>query len=180
MREIIAALDELCCATSRWPWPPSLRSRVVPGAGRLQDADPADGAVWATSAAASWSSGSAMRRRPPCEMAPRLAHYALREKVLTPWAWHAAARYGLFRALSAGSDAAHSRWRAHRATTGRDGPPGRLECGGGRRAPGAGHGASVRPGGHHPWTYVVIITETHAADEQALRQVLDTPAAYIG
>ena len=31
-----------------------------------------------------------------------------------------------------------------------------------------------------PWTYVVIITETHAADEQALRQVLETPAAYVG
>ena len=31
-----------------------------------------------------------------------------------------------------------------------------------------------------PWTYVVIITETHAADEQTLRQVLDTPAAYVG
>jgi len=31
-----------------------------------------------------------------------------------------------------------------------------------------------------PWTYVVIITETHIADEQALRQVLDTPAAYVG
>jgi len=31
-----------------------------------------------------------------------------------------------------------------------------------------------------PWSYVVIITETHVADEQALRQVLDTPAAYVG
>jgi xanthine dehydrogenase accessory factor len=31
-----------------------------------------------------------------------------------------------------------------------------------------------------PWTYVVIITETHVADEEALRQVLDTPAAYVG
>lgn len=31
-----------------------------------------------------------------------------------------------------------------------------------------------------PWTYVVIMTETHAADEQVLRQVLDTPAAYVG
>ena len=31
-----------------------------------------------------------------------------------------------------------------------------------------------------PWTYVVIITETHAADEHVLRQVLDTPAAYAG
>jgi len=31
-----------------------------------------------------------------------------------------------------------------------------------------------------PWSYVVIITETHAADEQVLRQVLDTPAAYVG
>jgi xanthine dehydrogenase accessory factor len=31
-----------------------------------------------------------------------------------------------------------------------------------------------------PWTYVVIITETHLADEQALRQVLNTPAAYVG
>ncbi len=31
-----------------------------------------------------------------------------------------------------------------------------------------------------PWTYVVIITETHVADEQALRRVLDTPAAYVG
>lgn len=31
-----------------------------------------------------------------------------------------------------------------------------------------------------PWTYVVILTETHLADEQALRQALDTPAAYVG
>lgn len=31
-----------------------------------------------------------------------------------------------------------------------------------------------------PWTYVVLITEDHVTDEQALRQVLDTPAAYIG
>lgn len=31
-----------------------------------------------------------------------------------------------------------------------------------------------------PWTYVVLITENHVTDEQALRQVLDTPAAYIG
>jgi len=31
-----------------------------------------------------------------------------------------------------------------------------------------------------PWTYVVIITETHIADELALRQVLDTSAAYVG
>jgi len=31
-----------------------------------------------------------------------------------------------------------------------------------------------------PWSYVVIMTETHAADQQALRQVLDTPAAYVG
>lgn len=31
-----------------------------------------------------------------------------------------------------------------------------------------------------PWTYVVLITENHITDEQALRQVLDTPAAYIG
>ena len=31
-----------------------------------------------------------------------------------------------------------------------------------------------------PWTYVVIITETHASDEHVLRQVLDTPAAYVG
>jgi len=31
-----------------------------------------------------------------------------------------------------------------------------------------------------PWTYVVIITETHIADQQALGQVLDTPAAYVG
>ena len=31
-----------------------------------------------------------------------------------------------------------------------------------------------------PWTYVVLITEDHITDEQALRQVLDTPAAYIG
>jgi len=36
------------------------------------------------------------------------------------------------------------------------------------------------PSGITPWTYVVIITETHAADERALRQVLDTPAAYMG
>jgi xanthine dehydrogenase accessory factor len=31
-----------------------------------------------------------------------------------------------------------------------------------------------------PWTYVVIITQTHITDEQTLRQVLDTPAAYVG
>ncbi|MDH7486584.1 MAG: XdhC family protein [Anaerolineae bacterium] len=31
-----------------------------------------------------------------------------------------------------------------------------------------------------PQTYVVLITEDHVTDEQALRQVLDTPAAYIG
>lgn len=29
-------------------------------------------------------------------------------------------------------------------------------------------------------TYVVLITEDHVTDEQALRQVLDTPAAYVG
>lgn len=31
-----------------------------------------------------------------------------------------------------------------------------------------------------PWTYVVVITESHITDEQALRQVLGTPAAYVG
>ena len=31
-----------------------------------------------------------------------------------------------------------------------------------------------------PWTYVVLITEDHVTDEQTLRQVLDTPAAYVG
>ena len=31
-----------------------------------------------------------------------------------------------------------------------------------------------------PWTYVVLITEDHVTDEQALRQVLETPAAYVG
>jgi len=31
-----------------------------------------------------------------------------------------------------------------------------------------------------PWTYVVLITEDHVTDEQALRQVLDTSAAYVG
>jgi xanthine dehydrogenase accessory factor len=31
-----------------------------------------------------------------------------------------------------------------------------------------------------PWTYVVIVTRTHATDEQTLRRVLDTPAAYVG
>jgi len=31
-----------------------------------------------------------------------------------------------------------------------------------------------------PWTYVVILTQTHLTDEQVLRQVLDTPAAYVG
>ena len=31
-----------------------------------------------------------------------------------------------------------------------------------------------------PWTYVVIITRTHLTDEQALRQALATPAAYVG
>ncbi len=31
-----------------------------------------------------------------------------------------------------------------------------------------------------PWTYVVLITEDHVTDQQALRQVLDTPAAYVG
>jgi len=31
-----------------------------------------------------------------------------------------------------------------------------------------------------PWTYVVIVTETHLSDEQALRQVFGTPAAYVG
>jgi xanthine dehydrogenase accessory factor len=40
--------------------------------------------------------------------------------------------------------------------------------------------AQFDPSSITPWTYVVIITETHAADEQALRQVLDTPAAYVG
>jgi len=29
-------------------------------------------------------------------------------------------------------------------------------------------------------TYIVLITEDHVTDEQALRQVLDTPAAYVG
>ncbi len=29
-------------------------------------------------------------------------------------------------------------------------------------------------------TYVVLITEDHVTDEQALRQVLETPAAYVG
>jgi xanthine dehydrogenase accessory factor len=29
-------------------------------------------------------------------------------------------------------------------------------------------------------TYVVVITERHVSDEQALRQILNTPAAYIG
>jgi len=36
------------------------------------------------------------------------------------------------------------------------------------------------PGTITPWTYVVLITEDHVTDEQALRQVLDTPAAYVG
>lgn len=31
-----------------------------------------------------------------------------------------------------------------------------------------------------PWTYVVLITATHQSDEEALRQALGTPAAYIG
>ena len=31
-----------------------------------------------------------------------------------------------------------------------------------------------------PWTYVVIMTQTHLTDEQALHQALDTPAAYVG
>ncbi len=31
-----------------------------------------------------------------------------------------------------------------------------------------------------PWTYVVLITATHTSDEEALRQALGTPAAYIG
>jgi xanthine dehydrogenase accessory factor len=31
-----------------------------------------------------------------------------------------------------------------------------------------------------PWTYVVLITEDHVTDEQTLRQVLDTSAAYVG
>lgn len=31
-----------------------------------------------------------------------------------------------------------------------------------------------------PWTYVVIITQTHVTDEQTLRQALATPAAYVG
>jgi xanthine dehydrogenase accessory factor len=31
-----------------------------------------------------------------------------------------------------------------------------------------------------PWTYVVVITEDHVTDEQVLRQVLNTPAAYVG
>lgn len=31
-----------------------------------------------------------------------------------------------------------------------------------------------------PWTYVVIVTENHVRDEETLRQVLDTPAAYVG
>ena len=30
------------------------------------------------------------------------------------------------------------------------------------------------------WTYVVIMTQTHLTDEQALHQALDTPAAYVG
>jgi len=29
-------------------------------------------------------------------------------------------------------------------------------------------------------TYIVLITENHATDEQALRAVMDTPAAYVG
>ncbi len=31
-----------------------------------------------------------------------------------------------------------------------------------------------------PWTFVVIMTQTHLTDEQALHQALDTPAAYVG
>jgi len=31
-----------------------------------------------------------------------------------------------------------------------------------------------------PRTYVVVITENHVSDEQALTQILNTPAAYIG
>jgi xanthine dehydrogenase accessory factor len=31
-----------------------------------------------------------------------------------------------------------------------------------------------------PWTYVVIVTATHATDQETLRRVLDSPAAYIG
>jgi len=31
-----------------------------------------------------------------------------------------------------------------------------------------------------PQTYVVLITEDHVTDEQALRQVIGTPAAYVG
>jgi xanthine dehydrogenase accessory factor len=31
-----------------------------------------------------------------------------------------------------------------------------------------------------PWTYVVLISEDHITDEAALRQVIDTSAAYIG
>lgn len=31
-----------------------------------------------------------------------------------------------------------------------------------------------------PWTYVVIISQSHLTDEQTLHQVLGTPAAYVG
>jgi xanthine dehydrogenase accessory factor len=31
-----------------------------------------------------------------------------------------------------------------------------------------------------PWTYVVLVTGSHASDERALRLVVDTPAAYVG
>ncbi|MGQ9627119.1 MAG: XdhC family protein [Anaerolineae bacterium] len=38
----------------------------------------------------------------------------------------------------------------------------------------------LEPASITPWTYVVLITEDHVTDEQALRQVLNTPAAYVG
>jgi xanthine dehydrogenase accessory factor len=38
----------------------------------------------------------------------------------------------------------------------------------------------LNPAAITPWTYIVLITEDHVTDEQALRQVLDTPAAYVG
>jgi len=40
--------------------------------------------------------------------------------------------------------------------------------------------AELDPSSITPWTYVVIVTETHATDQETLRRVLDSPAAYIG
>jgi len=46
--------------------------------------------------------------------------------------------------------------------------------------PERGTATELDPSAITPWTYVVIVTETHATDQETLRRVLDTKAAYIG